>query len=165
MLDDKGLEALHRDNARSIGSALNLAFMNKASQEQLDEAADHIARAIRSNIDHHLAASTPSGGVKGLVTDGMVAAAQEVLLKYVEDEAAIRRALEAALASPPHVAGETEAEPVGYVTAEALRLMLAAKPEPGWHYHVFSKVPVPEKSTVALYASPPAPSPSEVEPK
>lgn len=46
------------------------------------------------------------------------------------------------------------AEPVGYVTDEALKLMRATKYGSGWHYHMFAKEPAANTAVVPIYASP-----------
>ena len=44
------MERLRADMARSIGSVLNLAYMNKASEEQNAEALHSIVRAVMANL-------------------------------------------------------------------------------------------------------------------
>ena len=42
---------------------------------------------------------------------------------------------------------------IGYVTEEALKLMLTVKPKSGWHYHMFAKDQADAEATIAIYAS------------
>ena len=51
---------------------------------------------------------------------------------------------------------DEQAEVVGYVTEDALKLMREAKPGSGWRYHMFAKDRTDPKALVALFASPPA---------
>jgi len=51
---------------------------------------------------------------------------------------------------------DEQAEVVGYVTEDAVKLMREAKPGSGWRYHMFAKDRTDPTASVALYASPPA---------
>lgn len=55
------MERLRADMARSIGSVLNLAYMNKASEEQNAEALHSIVRAVMANLTAALSSEPHHG--------------------------------------------------------------------------------------------------------
>lgn len=57
---------------------------------------------------------------------------------------------------PARRSSDEQAEVVGYVTEDAVKLMREAKPGSGWRYHMFAKDRTDPTASVALYASRPA---------
>lgn len=123
--------------------AARIAYAKASSHE-----ASHFG--LPDAITAYIAALPATGAA---VNDDMIDAAQAVLLKYVEDRAAIRHALVAALATIP-----SGGEPVAWIARGYLDQLAEGKdPEAVlWHDAM-------EATHIPLFASPPKPSEAMVE--